>query len=248
MKVLPGAIAIIGFTAALGAQDPVKTLPDAYSLQFENEWVRVVRVTYPPLATLPAHEHNALAAAYVYLTDGGPVVFRHIDAPYGPATRPATKAGGFRVFRGVKEIHEVENTSALPSEFLRVEFKTDPRNDSTLKGRFFRDPSLTNDQRVQFENDQVRITRLLYASGQSFQVETGATQPALLVALTVGRLRAPGDAAIALALGEARWLEAGDRQVFENIGTDSVELLRFDFKTAPLTSESQPAGGSHPSE
>ena len=88
------------------------TLPESYTLQFENDWVRVVRVHYEPHAKLPTHAHNELAAAYVYLSDGGPVVFGHIGASYGAATRPPTKAGSFRLYRAVKEVHEVENQSA----------------------------------------------------------------------------------------------------------------------------------------
>jgi len=32
----------------LHAQDPLRLLPDAYKLEFENEWVKVVRVHYAP--------------------------------------------------------------------------------------------------------------------------------------------------------------------------------------------------------
>ena len=132
------AAIIAGVVASAFAQDPLTTLPESYTLQFENEWVRVVRVHYEPQAKLPTHAHNELAAAYVYLNDGGPVVFGHIGASYGAATRPATKAGSFRLYRGIKEVHEVDNQSALPSDFLRVEFKTDPLESALLRGRYFR--------------------------------------------------------------------------------------------------------------
>jgi quercetin dioxygenase-like cupin family protein len=52
--------------------DPVKLLPDSYSLQFENERVKIVRVRYAAHAKLPAHAHTAYASAYVYLNDAGP--------------------------------------------------------------------------------------------------------------------------------------------------------------------------------
>jgi quercetin dioxygenase-like cupin family protein len=41
------------------AQDAVATVPGSYTRQFENDWVRIVRVHYPPHATLPAHAHPA---------------------------------------------------------------------------------------------------------------------------------------------------------------------------------------------
>jgi quercetin dioxygenase-like cupin family protein len=222
-------------TIGLFAQDPVKTLPDSYSIQFENEWVRVIRVHYGPYGKLPAHTHNALPAAYVYLNDGGPVRFKHIGTSYGAATRPATKAGGVRVFRGIDEIHEVENTSELPSDFLRVEFKTDPKDVGTLKGKFYRELAEPGENlvKVQFENDQVRISRIFCAPGRSVQFTTAPAEPSLLVAVTDARLRESGIEA-AVRTGQERWLAAGTTLGVENVGPASSEFLRFDFKTAPI--------------
>lgn len=231
MKVLLAATALTLGLAAAAAADPVKTLPDSYSLQFENEWVKVVRVHYAPHAKLPAHAHTRLASAYVYLNDSGPVLFRHVDAPYGPATRPPTKAGGFRVYRGLEEIHEVENLSDLPSDFLRVEFKTDPGDPRTLRGRFFREPypAGENVERVQFENEQVRITRVVGAPGRTLRLSTTDTEPALLIALSAARL-----AGVTLAVGQERWIPAGTTESLANSGDEPAEMLRFDFKTLPL--------------
>lgn len=113
------------------AQDPLLVLPHAYKLELENDWVKVVRVRYAPHETLKAHDHTQAAAAYVYLNDAGPVVFKH---DYGAVTRPATKAGSFRLYKAVREIHEVENPNDAPSEFVRVELKTDPINDRLREG------------------------------------------------------------------------------------------------------------------
>jgi hypothetical protein len=65
------------------AQDPMKVAPQAYKLEFENEWVKVVRVHYGPRENIPAHNHTERASAYVYLSDGGPVIFKHIGLEYG---------------------------------------------------------------------------------------------------------------------------------------------------------------------
>src|SRR5262245_23127432 len=189
------ALAIASITLCLvsrvPAQDPTRTLPDAYSLQFENDWVKVTRVHYAPHEKLPKHAHTQSGSAYVYLNDSGPVVFKHIDLPYGAVTRPPTKAGSFRLYRGLKEIHEVENQSDLPSDFLRVEFKTAPVNDKTLMGRFFREayPPNENFSKIQFENEQIRITRLVCAAGKSIDVSTGRAEPSLLVALTQAKFK-----------------------------------------------------------
>ena len=81
------------FTITALAQDPLKVAPQAYKLESENEWVKVMRVHYGPHEKIPPHDHTERAAAYVYLNDGGPVIFKHIGLEYGAVTRPATKAG-----------------------------------------------------------------------------------------------------------------------------------------------------------
>ena len=189
--------------------------------------MKIVRVRYAPHAKLPPHAHTAYASAYLYLNDAGPVIFRHVGEKKFAATRPATKAGSFRVFRGIEEIHEVENTSERPSEFLRIEFKTEPRDVGTLKGRYFREPAQSADENletVQFENAQVRITRLICAPGRTLSVTAGDNEPSLLIDLSS-------------EVGKERWVRAGQSETVENRRAGSHELLRFDFKTPPVASE-----------
>ena len=217
-------VAVFAASLRLGVQDAVTTLPESYKLQFDNEWIRIVRVHYGPNAKLPVHTHTQFAAAYVYLNDAGPVIFRHGDGTTGAVTRPPTRAGGFRLYRAVEEVHAVENTTAAPSDFLRVEFKTQPLEERTLRGRFFRAASPeTHIENVQFENAQVRITRILVGPKRSMEIKADAA-PALLIAL----------AAAPLTPGDHRWLPAGSSQTLQNPGTEPGEFLRFDLKTPPV--------------
>jgi hypothetical protein len=237
---------IVGRAAgdAQGAQDALTTLPGSYRLQFENEWVKIVRVQYAPHAKLPAHTHTERATAYVYLNDAGPVIFKHIGLDYGAVTRPATKAGSFRLYRGLEELHEVENTTAVPSHFLRVEFKTDPKEPRTLRGKFFREAPAApgeNFEKVQFENVQVRITRILIAPGKSVTVSTKEAEPSVFIALTPATCDVMPTSVsgsghpLTLAVGQEHWVgRSSDAQV-KNQGTEAAELLRFDFKTKPLS-------------
>jgi len=239
------ALPILCLVAAQGfAQDPLKALPQNYKLQFENEWVKVTRVHYGPHEKLPAHGHTQTASAYVYLNDSGPVVFKHIGLAYGAVTRPATKAGSFRLYSGLTEIHEVENLSELPSEFLRVEFKTEPINDKSLRGRFYREtyPAGENFQKVQFENEQIRITRLVCVKGKPLKISTDSAEPALFVALTRSNLDlSEGRLSLSASLNEGQtlWITTGQGKTFSNsnLSNEPVELLRFDFKTKPLSKE-----------
>jgi hypothetical protein len=230
-------MAILFFGAVL-SQEATQTAPLAYKLQFENEWVRVIRVHYEPHEKIPAHAHTKWPCVYVYLNDGGPVMFRHKDWDHPVLTRPATKAGSFRVSptsaRG--EIHEVENPNETPSDFLRVEFKTDPVGRSSLRGRYYRDevPTRENYRKVQFENEQIRVTRLICAPLKSLDVTVNSPQPALFVILSAGRLRIKS--AVKQTMfepGQTVWMN-GRQERIENLGDAPIELLQFDFRTAPV--------------
>jgi hypothetical protein len=235
---LPVTILSALITATALAQNPESVLPKAYKLQFENQWVKVTRVHYDPYEKLPSHQHTLYPAAYVYLNDSGPVVFKHKDLPYGAVTRQPTKARSFRLYQSVKEMHEVENLSELPSDFLRVEFKTEPVNEKALRGRFLSEqPGPTeNLEKVQFENEQVRITRLVCRRGKSIEIFATPGVPALLMALTASRVDMKADgkpAKMRLDPGTTIWIEPGQAAQLSPTDADSIELLRFDFKTKP---------------
>ncbi|MFN0086567.1 MAG: hypothetical protein ACKVX9_14355 [Blastocatellia bacterium] len=237
--------------AAAAAQDPLKTAPGNYRLEFENAWVKVVRVHYGAKEKLPAHDHTDWGAAYVYLNDAGPVIFRHIGLSYGAITRPAVKAGSFRLYKSVKEVHEVENPSDTPSDFLRVEFKTEPVNEKSLQGKFYRENAFEPAQtaKVQFENEQVRVTRLLLAPRARQAIRAGR-EPALIVALTDASLRArvrnrPARL-LQLTPGQTQWIPVNQEKVFENAGDAPVEMLRFDLRSPPIRPRAAEPAHRHP--
>jgi hypothetical protein len=233
------------------AQDPLKVAPQAYKLEFENEWVMVTRVHYAPYEKIPEHYHTERSSAYVYLNDGGPIIFKHVNLPYGDITRKETKAGSFRLYKGLKEVHAVENPTGVPSDFLRVEFKTEPVNDQSLRGKFYREQYLPGENfcKMQFENEQIRITRLVIAPSASLDVSPNATEPALLVSLTPARFKARGQKSnatrISLEEGRTYWLSVNQQQQFENVGDSAAELLRFEFKTKPVAGQTKSHDHDH---
>lgn len=158
LAVLVGVVAVAAVHPS--AQDPTQTLPDAYKVEFENDYVRVVRVHYDAGATLPEHTHPAGTTVYVYLNDSDGVVFRHSGRSNRAVTRPAVTAGSVRIASGPEEHHTAENPASTPSDFLRIWLKTDGNG----AGRTMR--RLTpSDQ--EFANQQLRITRLVVAPGQA---------------------------------------------------------------------------------
>ena len=230
---------LVGIAACLLAstparsQDPLKTLPDVYKLGFENEHVRVVRVRYEPHARLPAHDHPKGPTAYVYLNDGGPVVFKHIGLDYGEITRPATVTGGVRLARAVEEVHEVENPNDSPSEFLRVEFKDLPAEAVHIRGKFLPEPhsSAENLSKVLFENGGLLIKRRACVRAKPCDLGAADGAPLLLLALGSGRMQLPAAGPVSLAAGDSLWVKAETPWVVENQGESALEFLTFEFKS-----------------
>lgn len=210
---------------AWGQEGPT-TLPSNYRVDFENAWVKVTSVRYEPLQKLPGHTHTPHPSAYVYLNDGPPVKFRHIGGHNAIATRPATKAGAFRVYRGLVEVHEVENTGQAPSEFLRVEIKTAVADPDAFRGKFERPATPQLQPLVQFDHPQLRVSRVWAQPGMETAVRTSA-EPAMLIAL---------DRGAGFKTGQERWVPASSVVRIKNETMSALDFLRFDFKTRPVGS------------
>lgn len=195
----------------VAAQDPVITLPDAYKVQFENEWVKVVRVHYAAGAKLPEHTHPAGTTAYVYLNDSDGVVFRHAGNSNRAVTRPAVTTGSIRLASGGEEHHNAENPAATPSDFLRIQFKTIASRN--LRQRIPR-PALRPDQNsitVDYLSEDLVIQRFIIAPGQSITAEV-ETMPSLWVTIPSG---------------ETRWIEERRDEKMVNTGTTPMEFVRL---------------------
>ena len=66
------AVTLLAVAFLARAQNPYSTLPRNYTLELENESVRISRVKYFPGDKLAVHSHPSIPTVYVYLTDGGP--------------------------------------------------------------------------------------------------------------------------------------------------------------------------------
>ena len=216
--ILRCAVAALSVSAIAAAQDPIKTLPDNYKVQFENAYVKVVRVHYDAGAKLPDHTHPAGTTVYVYLNDSDGVTFRHSGNNTRAVTRPPVKAGNVRIAAGPEEHHTAENPASTPSDFLRIWFKTGG-GASYLRQRLSRGTYKAGENVVdeQFANPQMRVTRLIVV--QHDEIVFTAKQPALLIETPSGR---------------ERWIEAGEAVRLENHEAPEAEFLRLDFLTAPL--------------
>jgi quercetin dioxygenase-like cupin family protein len=98
-----------------GKADPVKVDPKHYKVEFENERVRVLRISYGPGEKSVMHSHpNAVA---VYLNDG----MTRMTTPDGKSEDIAAKAGAARWTPAGN--HLPQNVGSQPSQVVLVELK-----------------------------------------------------------------------------------------------------------------------------
>jgi hypothetical protein len=133
---------------------------------------RVARVTYQPGDTLPVHSHPPTpTTVYVYVTDGGAIRFRHVTGEHVAGVvieRKPVQAGAIRFAHGAPETHSVEYLGDMPTEYARIELRTDPLDRPVRDVRL---PPAKADlsqssANIAFENRQVRILRVVCVAGQ----------------------------------------------------------------------------------
>jgi quercetin dioxygenase-like cupin family protein len=115
---VPAAVSLAFQVMAIApamAQDPVKVDAKHYKVEFENEQVRVLRITYGPHEKSVMHAHPANVA--VFLTDGT----TKFTLPDGKTIPGDVKAGMVRWDGGGK--HLPENVGDKPFELILVELK-----------------------------------------------------------------------------------------------------------------------------
>ena len=109
------AFLLLATAAPAMAQDPVKVDAKHYKLEFENDQVRVLRITYGPHEKSVMHEHpDALA---IFLTDGQ----AKFTLPDGTTQAPEMKAHSTLWTPAGK--HLPENTGDKPFELVLIEMK-----------------------------------------------------------------------------------------------------------------------------
>lgn len=200
------------FLAALflscGAQQiPAEVSASDSTLEFENSYVRVVRVHYSPHQKTALHDHPATPTVYVYVTDGGRLKIGHDDED--PVTRPPVKAGGIRFQKGVFERHTVEELDGVESEYLRIELKIQPVDLPAVDVR--RAPA----DSTPYESGMIRILRVTCPPHAACPASPHPEDPAVIV--TGSRFV---------------WSPAGSQPQM-NSSEKAIEQIRVELRTKP---------------
>jgi len=107
--------AVIIMSNTSNAQDPVKVDPKHYKVEFENDQVRVLRITYAPGEKGVMHSHPE--GMVIFLSDAnGKFTF-----PDGKTENRDFKKGFFSWVPA--ETHQGENVGDEPFEVIQIEMK-----------------------------------------------------------------------------------------------------------------------------
>jgi quercetin dioxygenase-like cupin family protein len=110
------AVSWVALPAA--AQDPVKVDPAHHKVEFENDQVRVIRVTIPAGDKTLVHEHPNSVGVYLKDTKS------RLRPVGGEVTETTRKAGDVLDLPAVK--HVIENIGSTTAEIIMVELKSSP--------------------------------------------------------------------------------------------------------------------------
>jgi quercetin dioxygenase-like cupin family protein len=116
--------AVILLTRVGFAQDATKVDPKHYKVEFENDEVRVLRITYGPGEKSVMHSHPEGVA--VFLTDGN-VKF---TLPDGKSQDVTVEAG--QVIWSPESAHQPENKGDTPFEVIQIEMKTKSNSQESI--------------------------------------------------------------------------------------------------------------------
>ncbi|UYG09142.1 cupin domain-containing protein [Halomonas sp. M4R1S46] len=112
------AILLGAYTATAMAQDAVEVDPEHYQVEFENDQVRALRITYGPGEQSVMHEHPA--GVVVFLTDG------HVRFTFPDGTTREVTAEAGTTHWVAADHHQPENLGDEPLEVIQIEFKDNP--------------------------------------------------------------------------------------------------------------------------
>ena len=164
------------------AQDAVAVAPGIAKIEFENDQIRVLRVSYTPHQKSPMHQHPSIFVVTITNNDV------HVLFPDG--TSRTAKRPAHQFFWGEPVTHQVENLSADPMQNIEVELKqskgpgvevrptaTNPTAKGSKAQGTAADPVPVEQEphhHVVFENQYVRVLEVIVKPGETTLFHTHA--------------------------------------------------------------------------
>ncbi|MBV9506385.1 MAG: hypothetical protein JO323_15410 [Acidobacteriia bacterium] len=232
MRLVNFSFVLIAATlAAAQSLDPLVADPQHYKLEFENQWVKVVRETMGPHEKMPMHEHTAPGALIILMTDRN----NRLTSKSGASETPRNHAGEIQ-WAG-PSVHKSENLNDAPFEAIRIEPKQLPpgvspkplppeKDDATIL-----DPETYH---VEFENEYVRAIRVNIPPNEKGKMHKHPATRAVVVYLTDQNMRqtlADGKTRENhYKAGQVRWVGPDVAHQDQNLSGMPSKLIRVELK------------------
>jgi quercetin dioxygenase-like cupin family protein len=204
--------------------DPTEVDADHYKTEFENDRVRVLRITYGPGEQSIMHHHPDSVA--VFLTD------HHVKftAPDG-ASQDVQIGAGQHVFSPAEQ-HLPENIGDTPLELILVELKPGP---GPGPGAAHTGPDATvadsDHYTAEFENDRVRVLRITYGPGEQSVMHYHPDSVAVFLTDHHVKFSTPDGASEEVQTEAGQHVFShGEQHLPENIGDQPLELVLVELK------------------
>ena len=218
--------------AARSALDPARAEPKHYTVELENQWVRVIRERMGPRQTMAMHQHPNPGAVIVFLTD------RHnrLTTVDGRTQEPRNVAGD--LMWSPASGHRGENLTEAEFEAVQIE----PRRPAGAQSAPFSPDALDAPKidprhyQVDLENEFVRVLRVNIGPHEKLARHTHPPTGAILVQLTDQNLRltqSDGTARLSkYPAKKVRWVEPGAAHQDENLSDQPLRFIRIELKLA----------------
>jgi hypothetical protein len=208
--------------------DPLSVAPHAFTLELENDYVKVLREKNEGEAAM----HSHLDRVSVYLTDVKATITARGGEP-AAAERPADSVSWSDATTHSATLdHPIELVSIELEELGGAEIPTSAVDAVQV------DPE---HHAVELENDRVRVLRMTYPAGTTSPVHEH--RPGAMVVLKGGKSRniptgpeggEPEEAAEAVR-GQVAWSEGSPPHATENVGDTDIVVIRVELKRKPGT-------------
>jgi len=210
--------------AAETGPDPTVVDADHYKTEFENELVRVVRITYGPGEESVMHYHPDSVG--VFLTD------QHVEfvKPDGTSEEVHAEAGQY-VFAPAGQ-HLPKNLGEEPFELVLVELMSAGTEVAAME-ETGPDPTVVDADhyKVEFENERVRVVRITYGPGEESVMHYHPNSVAVfLTDHHVGFGRPDGTSEEAHVEAGQHSFAPAEQHLPKNIGEEPLELILIDIK------------------
>jgi quercetin dioxygenase-like cupin family protein len=222
-RALPFAIA--PFLLACAESAPPESYPGAvaadpahYTVEFENDAVRLLRIRYSPGETSVIHQHPANCSVAISDMSWGMT-----DAE-GERTESTAESGA--VTCGEGNVHLPENNGSADNELVLIEFKDGAMAGATTwdePDAVSADPAHYS---VEFENDVTRVVRIRYDDGEAGVLHH---HPANCVVWLTDAVPTEETGAAPPTMGSVSCSDA-DAHTPEASPGNRVELVAFEFK------------------